>query len=124
MKKYSAQCDICKRTFEHEKQLVVNQQLGFHKRHEHGIDGASKDPEARRINAREAYWRKMGYSSKEIERRRQSYAEKQAAVAASPTQTPPSEPVKKQTKRDADPLPLTQCPCCGARFWVTRKDSE
>lgn len=122
MKKYSAACGLCKRTFEHEKELVVKQMLGYHMKTAHGIQGVSKDPEARRRHSREAYWKKMGYSEEVIAKKRALY---EAKVASSHTPTPTqSEANRKQPRREAVPLALSECPCCGARFFVTKKDSN
>lgn len=123
MKKYSAECDICKRPFEHEKELVLRQMIGFHKLKVHGIPGVTSLPETKRMNARLAYWRKMGYSEQEIALRQARYEAKQSTQNPAAASGPP---VKKPKASDAVPLPLTECPKCHIRFWYTepRKDSE
>lgn len=114
MKKYKAECSICKRTFEHDKELVTKQMLGFHKRKEHGIHGVTASNESRRIAARERHWRIKGYSPAKIEAMRAKHAAKE-----SPTH-PADEPVRKPKKAtDAVPLALTECPLCRARFYYT-----
>ena len=121
MKKYKAECSECKRVFEHEKELVVKQMLGYHKKVAHGIDGVSKDIQAKRVAAREAYWKKQGYSPERLASARAKYAAKQSAA---PTVEGPVRKAKKST--DAVPLALTECPRCKARLYYTAqpKDSE
>lgn len=125
MKKYSAACDICNRVFEHEKEVVVKQQVGFHKRHAHGIAGVTSTPESRRAGAREYYYRKQGYSEAEIAKKMAEYNHKNAFGLTKESPIPTTgETAKKQPRREAQPLALSECPCCGARFFVTKKDSE
>jgi len=121
MRKYKAACDKCKWTCEHEKELVVKQKLGFHRRSAHGIEGVSARPGAKRLAAREAYWRKSGYSEEDIAQKRAAYNAKHARDATSATGL---EPIRKQPRREAQPLALSECPCCGARFFITKKDSD
>jgi len=127
MKKYSVACDICKQTFEHEKGIVAKQMLGTHRKFKHGISG-STSPEGRRQYAREQYWRKQGYTEEQIAQKKKEYAAKEAGKHAfglcKDDPIPTQESAIKKPKREAQPLSLSECPCCGARFFVMRKDSD
>lgn len=117
LSKYNAVCEICKRQFGHDDENTLKRIVGFHKRSAHGIIGASNTPMARRIAARESYWRKQGYSPDRIAELREKYL----AQEQSPAHTA-DEPVRKTKKAtDAVPLALTECPLCHARFYYTQE---
>lgn len=128
VKQYSAVCAICKKEISASTELGLKQALGFHKSRWHNIPGVTSTVESKRIYSREKYWHKMGYTPEEIALKRKQYEAKDAFGLTRnhpiPDEGEPPKRPRPQTTRTAEPLALNECPCCGARFFVTKKGQQ
>lgn len=126
-------CDICGQQLKSvANEVIAKRSLGYHKRSVHGIVGITSTAEGKRLLARMRHYRLAGLTDRQIEDREQHYREKMALKAnhnppTVPTAATPAEvPVrlKKPKERTAEPLKLSECPVCGSRFFITKKDSN
>ena len=148
-KMITGECDICKRQFQAIHDRAMKKTIGSHKRFAHGIKGLtgreryyvySKGWTVEQARAHiaskvqgmsakgggreyvgidpspESSEKLIDYAfGKALEQAARKKACQQAYRKAHRKQTP-----QQQNGSDAVPAKLSECPCCGARFWITK----
>lgn len=119
--KLRQKCDLCNSVLEAGNGGALARVIGLHKRMVHGVPG--KFSEDRLKAGRIGYWmRKRGLTLEQAEAMDRKYEEKKAALASGLTDAP--KPIKRSPSANAEPMALTACPYCLARFYGVRGDEE
>lgn len=116
--KLRQKCDLCNSMLEAANAGALARIMGLHKRTVHGIAGKYSGD---RLKAgRIGYWiHKRGLTPEQAEEMDKKYMAKKAQFDSSSN----NQPKPKKPMAQAEPMALTACPFCHARFYGCRGEA-